>query len=246
MVMTDNYEIVGFDGLPVKGGIGRKPAVIRDPATGRYAVIAGGRPLRWVDAGTIDEAVERGLATQLASPLGSWSPGTCVAYIDIQHLATPWGGMMLEQIKMRSAPLLPYAWVWCEPVTTALERFSIWAILFLDSAKSRFIGWDTHSADEQFAAVVADVDRARFCIAAVGASARDLRRRAAVLLAAAYWRGGRVEDEALWRDLSLDFDRRELDRVKSDAIASAGDHMIPPPIWMDDPDFIRKEEPACI
>ena len=55
MVVTGSYDVVGFDGLPVKGGIGRKPAIVRDAATGKYAVIASGRPLRWVSAGAIDE-----------------------------------------------------------------------------------------------------------------------------------------------------------------------------------------------
>lgn len=246
MEVTGNYQIVGFDGLPVKGGIGRKPAILRDPATDRRAVVAAGRPLRWVGASTIEDAVARGLATLLPRPLGLWAPDACVAYIDLQHLSTPWGGMLLDQIQKRSIPLVPNAWVWCEPVTDALPRFHEWATLFLTSAEKLVEEWQMRSVDERFAAVVAEVDRARFCIAAVGADAGGLRRRAAVLLAAAYWLRGRGDDEALWRDLSLDFEQKELSSIKLEAIAWPGARPAPPPLWIDGLDFIREREPACI
>lgn len=220
MAMTEPYKIVGFDGLPVKGGIGRKPALVYDPLRDAYAAVARHRPLRWVGEDALREAVERKLVTRLPKPLGPWHPDDCVAYIDLQHLKTPWGGLLLEQIKRRSTLVPPRAWVWCEPLPDALERFRHWARLFLDSAAATLVeAWDLRSAQEGFAAVLAGVSGARFCAAAVGDGARDLRREAAELLAAAYLRSNRFEDEALWRDLSLDFDQNELDHIKAAALA---------------------------
>jgi hypothetical protein len=92
MDMTALYEIVGFDGLPVKGGIGIKPALVQDLAVNRYAVISGGRPRRWIEEPALIEAIERGLVTRFPTPLGTWSADSGVAYLDIQHIETPWGG----------------------------------------------------------------------------------------------------------------------------------------------------------
>jgi hypothetical protein len=246
MGMTKSYEIIGFDGLPVKGGLGRKPALVRDPATERYAVIAAGRPLRWVDEGTITDAIERGLATRFPSPLGSWSPDTCVAYIDVCHLATRWGGMLLGEIHAYAVPISPVTWVWCEAVSDALARLGRWAAELLASAERRLAEWEPHAAEERFETVVHDVDRARYCVAAIGEGARPLLRRAAVLLAAAYWRRARFDDERLWRDLAFDFDQTEIEAIKLDAIALPSGRGLSPPSWRDDFDAVRKEEPACI
>lgn len=245
MEMRHGPEIVGFDGLPVRGGIGRKPAILREPATGRHALAAAGQPLRWVAESVIQEAVARGLATILPHPLGAWSPEACVAYIDVQHLSTRWGGSLLAQVQQRSVLLAPSAWVWCEALADALVRFHDWARLFLDSAEGLLRGWDMRSVEERFAAIVTEVDRARFCIAAVGARAGDLRRRAAVLLGSAYWLRGRGDDPALWRDLALDFEPAELARIKVEMLVAPAAPVPPLPSWTDGPDFIREREPAC-
>ncbi len=246
MDVTGNYQIVGFDGLPVQGGVGRKAALVHDPMNDRYAVIAAGQPLRWVDANRIAEAAERGLVTRFLRPLRAWSPGMCLSYAHGQFLATRDGGMLLAQIEAQST-FISESWVWCEPLPDMLKRLESWGELFLGYAARRIDTWEARSAEERFSHTVADVDRARFCITAAGDGALPLRRRAAVLLAAAYLLHGRANDAALWRDLALDFNPGELDGLRAGPIqcAPTGADVSPAAAWTDDPVLIRRES-ACI
>lgn len=246
MDVTGRYQIVGFDGLPVQGGVGRKAALVHDLANDRYSVIAAGQPLRWVHGDRIAEAAERGLVTRLPRSLGAWSTGISLSYAHVQFLAVRDGGTLLKQLGRQSI-FIPETWVWCEPLPDMLNRLESWAKLFLGYAARRVDGWEARSAEERFSLTVADVDRARFCIAAAGDGAHPLRRHAAVLLAAAYLLHGRVDDAALWRDLALDFDPAELDRVRADAIqcAPTGAGVALAAAWTDDLVLIRKES-ICI
>ncbi len=161
-----------------------------------------------------------GVTTQSNSPraLGLWTPESCVAYIDRELLATRWGGMILEQIGAQASPLAMSSWVWCEPRSIAINRFEAWANSFLREAERVIRDWDPHLADAQFATATAEIDHAGFCIAAISEAPIPLLRRAAVLLASTYWMAGKFEEEALWRDISFDFEPDEIRRIKSEVI----------------------------
>jgi hypothetical protein len=245
MAVTGRYKIVGFDGLPVKGAIGRKPALIHDSEMDEYAAIAAGKPPRWVKRDFILDAVQRGLVTLFARPLGLWDAETCVGYTDLHHLETRWGGMMLQPIEACSMPLGSSSWVWQEPIADAIKRLDGWARTFLNSAESYLQTWGEQPAEGRLLLAVADVNRARFCVAAIGPAAASLRRRAAVLLAAAYLQQGRFEDERLWRDLAFDFEPHEIRRIKSEATSLKRSPPLPRSRWISGDDE-RKIEQPCI
>jgi hypothetical protein len=242
--MMGNFEIVGFDGLPVRGGLGLVPALVYDSSNKLYASISDARPHRWVKQEVILEAVEKGLVTLFPRPLGQWSPEVCVAYIDSQHLATRWGGRILDQIGAKALPL-PSSWVWCESTHIAIERFETWATWFLEEAERLVHRWDPHAAASHFTAAIEEIDRASYCVSTVEEQPGSLARRAAVLLASTYLLAGKFEDERLWRDISFDFEPEEIRRIKSESFSKAVILRKPSSRWVTDSEDKRVEQP-CI
>lgn len=162
------YEVVGWSGSVVPGGAGIKPALLRDPATGRYANAADAPEARsWHDEDEIAGFAKRNLLTRRDLHARAVPDGV-VLYAANEFIGRgKQDRLILDPTPLALHSLSPelFVWVGYMPLAEATKLMQTWGARLLADADTQ-LRERTRDPDCRLAAARAldDAIRARYCI----------------------------------------------------------------------------------
>jgi hypothetical protein len=210
------YEVAGWSGLAVLRGAGIKPALIRDPATGRYANAAS--PTDWHNEEEISSFAARGLLTRRELHKHVVADGV-VLYASKELIAPREPDRWILDPTPLSFHAEPLLWVGYLPLPEAVALLRSWGAKLISDGNAQ-LRERTSEPDRRLAGARAlnDARRARFCVSS--REDPDLRYDMFRVMAIAT----RILQQPLdpvYLDAGIDFSRTNVEQLQRDVEAFA-------------------------
>jgi hypothetical protein len=212
------HEVAGWSGLAVARGAGIKPALLRDPSTGRYA--NAGSPADWHDEAEIASFARQGLLTRRELHVKALPDGV-VLYAAYEFI----GPREPDRLILDPTPLQlavhaePLVWVGYMPLSEALDLLRSWGVMLIADANTQLLE-RTREPDRRLAAAraLSDARRGRFCID----SRQDPQLRYDMFrVMAIATRILEQQLEPVYRDAAIDLPKSQVEQLRRDVEAFA-------------------------
>lgn len=212
------YEVAGWSGSLVPRGAGIKPALLRDPATGRYASAADAPAdtRAWHTEAEVAAFAQRGLLT-LHDLHAHAIPDGVVLYASREFVERGHPDrVILDPTPLTLHTLAPASLVWAGymPLGDAARILAAWGTHLLDDADAQ-LTQRTEDPDRRLAAARAldDAIRARFCVTPQGHP--ELRYELFRMMAIAARVLGQLR-EPIYLDAAIDLTPSRLEQLQRD------------------------------
>jgi hypothetical protein len=210
------YEVAGWSGVVAVRGAGIKPALLRDPATGRYANASA--PTDWHNEEEISSFAARGLLTRRELRKHAVADGV-VLYASNEFVAPREPDRWILDPTPLAFHAEPLLWVGYLPLPEAVALLRSWGAKLISDGKAQ-LRERTSEPDRRLAGARAlnDARRARFCVSA--REDPDLRYDLFRVMAIAT----RILKQPLgpvYLDAGIDFARSKVEQLQRDVEAFA-------------------------
>lgn len=218
MDSTAEPVVVGFSGMPVRGGCGIRPPILRDRSTKR--VTDSSRSPSWLSPEEYEDCVDRGLCTKLPREWPVTAQGV-VLYADQDFVQPPDESPCVITVGETTVAVVAGRLLYVRYLsrTDALSEIARWARSLTETATKQLelaMRERRHRVrNEHLVRVEKTVLRARYCLAE--GTNDSLRRRATISLAVARQLRGE-EDEPVFADARIDFSDAAIAGMRTDAL----------------------------
>jgi len=214
--------VVGFSGLPVRGGCGLRPPIYKSISTG-FISDASCRP-RMIKPDDFYEYIEQGFATKLPTDWSAIEKGV-VLYATHDFVRPTDGHPSIINIGdakgiLHADKLLYVNYL---PLHDSITKLNMWATLLIEDAEIQ-LRRVTKANDSQLTRVINSIMRARYCLAEV--NDLGLKRRATITFAVARdLQGG--DTDPIFADARLDFTESAIVEIRREEIQLKRDRASP-------------------